>query len=73
MNFTKILLAFTSIINFPIMDNSEDLNKSELVARIKQLEKELQDTKLREEGYRLMIEIAEKTFKIPISKKSDTK
>ena len=64
---------FTSIINFPIMDNSEDLNKSELVARIKQLEKELQDTKLREEGYRLMIEIAEKTFKIPISKKSDTK
>lgn len=65
--------TFTRSTNFPIMDNSEDLDKSELVARIKQLEKELQDSKLKEEGYRAMIELAEKTFKIPIRKKSDTR
>lgn len=54
-------------------DPDDQLDKVHLLAKIKQLEKELQDTQLKEEGYRMMIEIAEKTFKIPITKKYDTK
>ena len=65
--------TFNPIINYPLMDDSEAMDKSELLAKIKRLESELQDSKLKEEGYRAMIEIAEKTFKIPIRKKFDTK
>lgn len=54
-------------------ESDDQLDKVQLLARIKQLEKDLQDARLKEEGYRTMIEIAEKTFKIPIVKKSDTK
>lgn len=65
---------FTSNVNNLPMDSKyDDLDKAKLQARIKELEKQLEDAKLREEGYRTMIEIAEKTFKIPIRKKSDTK
>lgn len=60
-------------INYSPMEDTEDLDKSELLAKIKQLEKQLQDAKLREEGYRSMIDLAEQTFKIPIRKKSDTR
>lgn len=64
---------FSQPINYAAMGGSEDFDKTEMLARIKQLEKQLEDSKLREEGYRSMIELAEKTFKIPIRKKSDTK
>jgi transposase-like protein len=40
---------------------------------IKQLERKLEDEKLRSEAYRNMIEIAEKEMKISIRKKSSTK
>lgn len=65
--------TFNVPINYSTMDGPDDLDKSELIARIKQLEKQLQESKLKEEGYRTMIELAEKTFNIPIRKKSDTK
>lgn len=45
----------------------------ELEKKIHQLQKELEDAKLKVEGYEIMIDIAEKEFKIPIRKKSDTK
>ena len=45
----------------------------ELQRRIKELEKQLETTQLKVEGYELMIEIAEKQLNIPIRKKSDTK
>ena len=41
--------------------------------QIKALERKLEDTQLRAEGYELMIQMAEKSFKIPIKKKFDTK
>ncbi len=41
--------------------------------QIELLEKELQDAKLLAEGYRRMIEIAEKKLKIPIRKKPNTR
>lgn len=64
---------FNSSVNYHKMDKADNMDKPELLARIKQLEKELQESKLREEGYRMMIDIAEESFKIPIRKKSDTK
>jgi len=51
---------------------SDELNNDELRAKIKKLEEQLQDSQLKEEGYRLMIELAEKEFKIPIVKKPPT-
>ena len=41
--------------------------------RIKTLEKELAEAKLRADAYQMMVEIAEKTFKIDIRKKYATK
>ena len=64
---------FKSSVNYQKMDKADEMDKPELLARIKQLEKELQESKLKEEGYRMMIDIAEESFKIPIRKKSDTK
>ena len=64
---------FTRSNYFQMDSNNDDLDKAQLQARVKELERQLQDAKLKEEGYRMMIEIAEKQFKIPIRKKSDTK
>jgi len=44
-----------------------------LKARIKQLERELEDSKLLAEAYSLMITTAEEQLKIPIRKKFNTK
>jgi len=41
--------------------------------QIKFLERELEDAKLLAEGYRRMVEIAEKELKVPIRKKPNTK
>ena len=42
-------------------------------ARIKELERQLEDEQLLSEAYRRMIDIAEKEFNIPIRKKRSTK
>lgn len=63
----------------PVPAMKTDPNKEEsatqkaLKERIKQLERQLEDEQLRAQAYDLMIELAEKEFKIPIRKKSDTK
>ena len=44
-------------------------SKLELEARIKALEQELEEAQLKQEAYRMMIDIAEKQFKIHIKKK----
>jgi len=44
-------------------------SKPDLEARIKALEKELEESQLKQEAYRMMIDIAEKQFKINIKKK----
>ena len=65
---------FNRPFNYPVMDKKyDDLDKSDLQDRVKELEKLLEDSKLREEGYRIMIENAEKAYKIPIRKKPGTK
>lgn len=44
-----------------------------LEARIKELERQLEDEQLLSEAYQRMIDIAEKEFNIPIKKKRNTK
>jgi len=44
-----------------------------LAQRIKELERQLEDEKLRTEMLNMIIDIAEKDFKLPIRKKPDTK
>jgi transposase len=51
----------------------ENLESSKLEERIKELEKQLEDERLRSESYRRMIEIAEKQHNIPIRKNFNTK
>ena len=51
----------------------EDLTKEDFEAKIKLLEKALEDERYKSEAYKTMIEIAEKEFSIKIEKKSGTK
>lgn len=65
---------FNQSFNYPIMKRKyDDLDKAQLQDKLQELERLLEDSKLREEGYRIMIENAEKAYKIPIRKKPDTK
>ncbi len=60
----------------PYFQNLMDYNKSdktELIKRIKELERQLEDEQIRSLGYSKMIDIAEEQLKIPIRKKPDTK
>jgi len=50
-----------------------DQSNKELLKRIKELEAELRDEKIKATGYKKMIEIAEQQFKISIQKKPYTK
>jgi len=52
---------------------NSDSSESTLLARIKQLERQLEDEQLRSEAYNKMIDIAERELNIPIRKKSNTK
>ncbi len=55
-----------------MMDYNKE-NKDGLIKRIKELERQLEDEKIRAEGYSKMIDIAEDQLKISIRKKSTTK
>lgn len=56
-----------------IMAENENLTAAELLKKVKQLERALEDERLRSEGYRRMITKAEEQLKINIRKKSGTK
>lgn len=48
-------------------------DKDELIKRIKELERQLEDEQIRSLGYSKMIDIAEDQLKVSIRKKPDTK
>jgi len=48
-------------------------SETELEKKIRELERQLEDEKLRSEAYARIIEKAEKEFKIPITKKPNTR
>ena len=51
----------------------KELNKEDLINKIKELEKELSYQKMKSDAFDTMIKVAEKELKISIRKKSDTK
>lgn len=65
-NFSRIILSAVPKKNK--IENNQDLQK-----KIQELERQLEDEKLRSEAYVRIIEKAEKELKIPIIKKPDTK
>jgi transposase len=69
------VLIFTSTSSYALVRkmNTGKANKKELEEKIRELERQLQDEKLRSEAYVRMIEKAEKELKIPIRKKSNTR
>jgi len=62
-------------LSLPYMppSNKPQPSVEELQHKIKQLEKQLLDSQLKEEAYRRMIDIAEKELKVSIQKKPNTK
>lgn len=54
-------------------DQFKTMSPEDQLKELKKLRKALELEKLRSEGYRYMIELAEKQFNIPIQKKSGTK
>ena len=64
---------FTELIPADLAKKKEDPTNSELLKRIKELERQLQDEKLRSELYSRIIDKAEKELKIPIRKKPNSK
>jgi len=59
-------------LNRSFMDYNKS-DKQELIKRIKELERQLEDEQIRSFGYSKMIDIAEERLKVPIRKKPDTK
>lgn len=55
------------------MEKKAENDKNALEQKIKELEKALEEERLKRIGYQTMIDIAEKELKIDIRKKSDTK
>ena len=58
--------------NQSLMDYNKS-DKKDLIKRIKELERKLEDEQIRSFGYSKMIDIAEEQLKVPIRKKPDTK
>jgi transposase-like protein len=69
----KQKVKFVLPIATPIPMASDNQNIRDLQRRIKDLEQQLQDEKLRSEAYRRVIEKAEEELKIQIKKKPSTK
>lgn len=67
----RLIIAQQSIM--PDTGSKSNKSKEELEKEIEALKAEITKTKIQAEGYDLMIELAEKEFKIPIRKKSGTK
>lgn len=64
---------FTGLISPDLAKKQEQLSNSDLLKRIKDLERQLEDEKIRSEAYARIIDKAEKELKIPIRKKPNTK
>ena len=58
---------------FSTLSDKKDLSITEMQQRIRELERQLQEEKLRSEAYARVIEKAESELKIPIRKKPNTK
>ena len=57
------------VLSLPLMSAKDRTDNKKLEERIKQLEKELELAQMKVTGYNIMIEIAEKDYKLEIRKK----
>lgn len=57
----------------PMMTQEEAADTEALREQVRELKKQLELSELKAEGYRLMVELAESQFNIPIVKKSGTR
>ena len=58
---------------FASMKEDTGLSKEDMLKRIRQLERQLEDAQIKAAGYSRMIDLAEEQLKIKIRKKSNTK
>ncbi len=68
--FKFVKITFTSLLK---KKENAATDPTDLQKKIRELERQLEDEKLRSEAYARIIEKAEKEFKIPIRKKPGTK
>jgi hypothetical protein len=66
-------VKFTSITSADLPKKTDLKNDSDLLKKIRELERQLAEEKLRSEAYARIIDKAEKELKIPIRKKPNTK
>jgi transposase-like protein len=66
-------LALLKQLELAKKDLSTSAQTVELVAKVRLLEKQLEEERLRSELYSRMIDLAEKTYKITVRKNSNTK
>lgn len=64
---------FTSITFVDLAKKTDLKNDSDLLKKIRELERQLAEEKLRSEAYARIIDKAEKELKVPIRKKPNTK
>ena len=69
----KGILALSKEPKVAKKNTPKDSKTQELEAKIKLLEKQLEDERLRTEMLNRMVDLAEKTYKIPVRKNSNTK
>lgn len=69
----SLTLRSYSMSSKPTDKPKNSVSAQEQAQRIKELERQLEDAQLLNEMYDLMINIAEREYKIPIRKKPDTK
>jgi transposase len=66
-------IKFTSITSVDLAKKTDMKNDNDLLKKIRELERQLAEEKLRSEAYARIIDKAEKELKIPIRKKPNTK
>jgi transposase-like protein len=66
-------IKFTSLTSVDLTKKTDMKNDIDLLKKIRELERQLAEEKLRSEAYARIIDKAEKELKIPIRKKPNTK
>jgi len=74
-NKQPVFIKFSAVMSHALIRrmNTDKASKKQLEEKIRELERQLEDEKLRSEAYKRMIEKAEKELKVPIRKKPYTK
>ena len=70
-----VIIKFSAVKGHALIRkmNTDKASKKQLEEKIKELERQLEDEKLRSEAFERMIEKAEKELKVPIRKKPNTR